>query len=136
MSASPNSLVELPAPDDREPREAPRRVLNAILEARAEELFLLVRSDLERIGMARALAGGIVLTGGGAKLAGMCDVAERILNCQARNGLAVGIRDWPAEFEDPRWTTAAGLAMYAGRLKLQGESERHAVPLLGRMLKI
>jgi hypothetical protein len=36
---------------------------------------------------------------------------------------------------DPAWAAAAGLAMYSGRLKLQGESERQQIGLLGRMLR-
>ena len=46
-----------------------------------------------------------MLTGGGALLNGMCDMAERVLNCQAGNGLAKGIGDWPEELESPLWTT-------------------------------
>ena len=41
--------------------------------------------------MEQALLEGIVLAGGGALLTGMCDVAEASMNCQARNGLPVGI---------------------------------------------
>jgi cell division protein FtsA len=132
---SETSIVELPSIGDRQPREAPRRVLNQILEARADELFHYVHRELARVGMTRALIGGIVLTGGGAKLGAMCDLAERMLNCQARKGLAVGIQDWPEELQDPSWTSAAGLAMYSGRLKMQGELERRQLGLLGRILR-
>ena len=45
--------------------------------------------------MERALIGGVFLTGGGARLPDLCDVAERELQCQARYGLAIGIQDWP-----------------------------------------
>lgn len=128
-----NSYVEVPAPGGREPREAPRRTLNQILEARAEELFRYVRRELERVGMDRALAGGVLLTGGEARLTGLCDMAERVLNCQARKGLAIGIEDWPDELADPAWTTAAGLAMYSARLKIRGELERRATGLIGRI---
>ncbi len=40
-----NSIIELPSPEGRPPREAPRLELNRILEARAEELFLYVRQE-------------------------------------------------------------------------------------------
>ena len=63
-------LVELPTPDDREPRDAQRRFVNQILEARAEELFRFVRGELARVGMERALIGGVFLTGGGGEAAG------------------------------------------------------------------
>ncbi|HEX8985036.1 MAG TPA: cell division protein FtsA [Bryobacteraceae bacterium] len=117
------SLIELPSTASRGPRETSRRELNTILEARAYELFEYVQKDLERIGMQEALVSA-VLTGGGAKLQGMCDVAERVLRCQARIGLPVGIIDWPDDLDSPEWTTAAGLAMYAARLKLRAELDR------------
>ena len=130
-----NSLIEVPSPEDREAREAPRRLLNQVLEARAEELFRLVRRELARVGMDQALMGGVVLCGGGALLNGMCDMAERVLNCQARNGLAQGIRDWPEEIDDPLWTTAAGLMMYSAKLKSRVDAQQRAAGFLGRMLR-
>jgi cell division protein FtsA len=130
-----NSLIEVPSPEDRGAREAPRRLLNQILEARAEELFRFVRRELERVGMDQALMGGIVLCGGGARLNGMCDVAEKVLNCQARNGLTVGIRDWPEDIDDTLWTTAGGLMMYSAKLQAREQARQRAVGFLGRMLK-
>ena len=85
--------------------------------------------------MERALIGGIVLTGGGSKLPGMCDIAERILECPARKCLVLGVRDWPEEMPGPDWTTVAGLAMYSAKLKQQSERERESVGLIGRMLR-
>jgi len=134
-STSETSTVEVPPRDDREAREVSRRILNEILEARTLDLFRLVWRELERVGMQSALIGGVVLTGGGAKLADICEVAERVLNCQARKALPVGIRDWPAEIYDPEWNTVAGLAMYSGRLKFQGEVERKQVGFLARILR-
>jgi cell division protein FtsA len=130
-----NALIELPAPESRYPRDARRRVINQILEARAEELFCLARAELARVGMDRALIGGVFLTGGAARLPDLCDVAERIFECQACYGLAAGIRDWPDEMDDPEWSTAAGLAMYSAKLKAQAERQRAAAGWLGRMLR-
>jgi len=130
-----NSVVEVDSPGDDALRELPRRLLNEIIEARARELFEYVRRELARVGMERSLVGGVVLTGGGARLSALCDVAESVLKCQARNGLAVGIQDWPVSIDDPAWTTAAGLAMYSAKLKVQGELERQSVGLLARILR-
>jgi cell division protein FtsA len=116
-----NSLIELPSAEGRPPREAPRLELNDALESRAGELFLHVRQEILRSGMDQAPLNQVVLTGGASRLQGMCDMAERVLNCPARNGLPVGIEGWPAEFDDPAWTTAAGLMMYSARLK-QGDN--------------
>jgi cell division protein FtsA len=128
---SDSSLIEVPSAEGRPPREAPRRLLNEILEARAEELFLYVRAELAKVGMEQQLLEGIVLTGGGALLNGMCDMAERVINCQARNGLPMGIQDWPDEINDPSWSTAAGLAMYSAKLKLQNQWKRKVPGIMG-----
>jgi cell division protein FtsA len=128
---SDHSLIEIPSAEGRGIREASRRQLNEILEARVEELFEAVYAEVLRVGMERSLLEGAVLTGGGAMLPGMCDVAERVLNCQARNGLATGIDRWPQELDTPVWTTAAGLAMYAGRLRLKREWKRTSAGLAG-----
>jgi cell division protein FtsA len=128
---SDSSLIEVPSPEGRPAREAHRSELIEILEARAEELFLYVRAELQRVGMERNLLEGIVLTGGGAFLNGMCDMAERVLNCQAGNGLAKGFGDWPEELNSPAWTTAAGLALYSAKLKLHQPPRRRLPGLMG-----
>ena len=129
--ASDHSLIEIPSAEGRGMREAPRSQLNEILEARAEDILERIYAEILRVGMEQSLLEGAILTGGGALLAGMCDVAERVLNCQARNGLAAGIDGWPKELDTPVWTTAAGLAMYAGRLKLKREWKRTSTGLAG-----
>ena len=130
-----NSIVELPTPEGRGTREANRRELNEVLEARAEELFDRIYEEVLRVGMEQSLLEGAVLTGGGALLPGMCDVAERVMNCQARNGLANGIDNWPKDLDNPLWTTAAGLAMYSGRLKLKRDWKRAAVATAGSVVR-
>lgn len=134
-SVAENSMVELPSPEGRGIREASRRELNEILEARAEQIFERAYDEVLRVGMEQSLLEGAVLTGGGALLAGMCDVAERVMNCQARNGLATGIEDWPSQLDNPVWTTAAGLAMYSARLKLKRDWKRAAAGIAGSILK-
>lgn len=113
-----HALIEVPSSDGRPSRETTRRQLNEILEARAEELFHFVRQELAKARVEHGLMEGVVLVGGGALLNGMCDMAERVLNCPARNGLPVGIENWPDSLMNPSWTTVAGLAMYSGRLKM------------------
>ena len=104
-----SSLIEVPSPEGRPSREARRSELNEILEARAEELFLIraLRNSTRWHGT--SLHEGIILTGGGAMLTGMCDMAERVLDCQAANGLVTeeDIGGWPEELESPAWTATA-----------------------------
>lgn len=137
VGTAENSSVELPMADspDRVSREAPRKLVNEILESRAVELFEMVRAELTRVGMQRAIATGLVIAGGGALLPGICDVAERVLECPARMGLAQGFKGWPEELNDPAWTAAAGLAMYSARLHTQVDLEKQSIGVLGRILR-
>jgi cell division protein FtsA len=126
------SFIEVPTSAGRPSREATRNELNLILEARAVELFEFVARELAGIGMEQTLI-SCVLVGGGSRLPGMCDVAERIFDCQARIGLPIGIRDWSAEIDDPAWTTATGLAMYSARLKLRAELDHNSGGFLAKV---
>jgi cell division protein FtsA len=131
-SSAPNAMVDLPTPENREHRHAQRRFVNEILQARGEELFQFVRSELQRVGMEHALSSGVFLTGAAARLPELLDVAERVLKCQARFGLPVGIRHWPESMDHPEWNVAAGLAMYSAKLKSQ--EQRTNKGLLGKIL--
>jgi cell division protein FtsA len=130
-----NSSIVVPSRERREAREVSRRDLNRILDARSEELFSYVAGEISRVGMERSLLEGVVLTGAATLLNGMLDMAERVLNCQARKGLAVGVKDLPAELNSPEWTTAVGLAMYSARLKIRREKRRRPPGLLGLIMR-
>ena len=121
---SDHSLIEIPSAEGRAPREAPRRQLNEILEARAEEIFERVYAEILRVGMEQSLLEGAVLTGGGALLARHVRRGRTHVELSGPQWLATGIEDWPDELDNPVWTTAAGLAMYSGRLKLKREWKR------------
>jgi cell division protein FtsA len=127
-----NSFVEVPS---REDRDVPRRTMNFILESRALDLFQMVQRELARVSMEGALMGGMFLCGGGARLEGLCEIAEDVLKCQVSNALPVGIQDWPDDLCDPAWTTVAGLAMYSAKLKSQHEMQRQSYGLLSKILK-
>jgi cell division protein FtsA len=129
-----NVLVDLPTPGGYERRAASGRFINRILEARGEELFLHVQSELARVGMENALL-GVFLTGGGARLPDLCQVAKGILQCQAHRGQAIGIDDAPAELSDPTWCVASGLAMYSAKLKVKERLRQETAGWLGKILK-
>ncbi len=132
---SDNSYIEVPSPDGRAAREAPRKQLNEILEARAEELFIHIGAELVTTHMEQKLLEGVVLAGGGAMLNGMCDMAERVLNCPARNALPAGIEDLPSDLANPLWTTCAGLAKYSARLKTSRGHRRKSPGLMGMLFR-
>jgi cell division protein FtsA len=128
---SESSFIEIPSPEDRGPREARRAELIEIIEARADQLFSYVHAEIRRSGMDHNLLEGVILTGGGALLPGMWDMAERKLDCPACHGMTKGIGNWPEELNGAPWVTAAGLAMYSAKLKLQRAPQRRPSGLMG-----
>jgi hypothetical protein len=65
----------------------------------------------------------------------MWDMAERKLDCPACHGMAKGFGDWPDELNSAHWVTAAGLAMYAAKLKLHRPPQRRAAGLMGLLTR-
>lgn len=64
-----------------------RRYVSEVIEARLEEIFELIDKDLVMIGKSRKLPSGIVLTGGGAKLPGIAELAKHKFKLSTQIGL-------------------------------------------------
>ena len=78
---------EVPGLGNQPSRLVPRQTLMAILEPRAQELLGFALEELRRCGLEQRLGAGIVLSGGGARLHGICDLAEQMFSVPARLGL-------------------------------------------------
>ena len=72
--------MEVASVGGRKPRVMSRRILADILQPRAEEIFHLLWDEIRRAGFEKSLHSGIVLTGGGAMLEGMAEIAEQIFD--------------------------------------------------------
>jgi cell division protein FtsA len=114
-----NIVIELPAEGGRPARDIGRREVVEILEARAMQLFEFIEKVRRTHARGLALREGIVLCGGGSKLEGMVEVAEKVLGCPARLGLPRGVSGLPDALLSEAWTVAAGLAMYCARLQVR-----------------
>jgi cell division protein FtsA len=99
----------------RRARVMPRRVLSEILQPRAEEICHLLWDEICKAGFEKALNSGIVLTGGGAMLEGMPEIAEQIFDLPVRRGLPRGIGGLVDHVNSPAFSTAAGLVLYGRR---------------------
>ncbi len=111
-----DETLEVPTVGGRRPRVLGRRILAEIVEPRVEELFSLVRQDIEAAGMEELVASGVVLTGGGALLTGAADMAERVFGgLPVRVGRPGGIEALPDALLDPSFATGVGLVLHAVR---------------------
>lgn len=82
-----------------------------IVEARVDELLEYVDKELSKIKRSRKLPGGIVLTGGTAKLPGIEEFTREKLQLSARVGKLQNISGLVDTVEDPSFTVVVGLMM-------------------------
>ena len=115
---------EVPSVGGRPPRVVNTAMLGEILEPREEELVELMQAELARSRLDRALAAGLVLVGGGAKLAGLAAMAEHTLEMPVRLGQPSGIEDLGEMLLDPAYATVVGLVLYGNRQRaLEGSRQ-------------
>jgi cell division protein FtsA len=107
--------IEVPAVGDRPSRLMPQRFLAEILEPRAAELCELVRDHLKQAKVLDLCSAGVVLTGGGARMAGLVEVCQNILDRPVRMAAPLAVANMPVELEEPEFATVVGMAMYAHR---------------------
>ena len=113
-----NNEVEVPSVGDRPSRMIRQRMVGEILEPRARELFELMRDKLRYAGMLDICVGGIVLSGGASRLAGILDVAESVLRHPVRLAWPSPIPKMPAVLAEPEYATVLGMAFYAHRTRI------------------
>ena len=117
--------IEVPSVGDRPSRLMQQRLLGEILEPRARELFEMLRDNLRSAGVFELLGTGLVMTGGGARLNGMQDIAEDVFRKPARVAAPLPISKLPAQLAEPEFSTVLGLIFYAHRSKvLRGKEEQ------------
>lgn len=129
----PAEVIELPGTAGQGPRQVQREVLAHIIHMRLEEILSMVAREIEREGYVGRLAAGIVLTGGTAQLPGVVELAREVFAMPVRLGqpgraLAGSLTD---AVEQPRFSTATGLALYGMVEQAKGAAQAgaHAVTL-------
>jgi cell division protein FtsA len=87
----------------------PRSMLTRIIQARLEEILGEVQQRLRSSGYDVAVGRRAVLTGGASQLAGVRELAARVLNKQVRIGRPQTLAGLPAASGGPDYATAVGL---------------------------
>lgn len=96
-----------------------RKYIVEIMNARLEELFMMVRDELKKIDRDGLLPAGAILTGGGSRIDDITDVARDILRLPAQMGkISDGILAIDKDIiENPSYSTAIGLALWGFDLR-------------------
>lgn len=115
---SEEDSIEVPTVGGRKPRIMARQVLGDVIQARAEELCQMILTEIRRAGFDRSLNSGVVLTGGGAILDGLPELAEQIFDMPVRRGAPSGVGGLLDIVSNPIYSTAVGLVLCGYRSRL------------------
>ncbi len=109
---NPEETIEVPSVGDRPPRRLARQVLAEVVEPRYEELFTLIKSELQRSGLEEFCASGVVLTGGSSKMEGAVELAEEVFHMPVRIGMPMDVDGLNDMVKDPKFATGVGLILF------------------------
>jgi len=103
--------------------------LNTIINARMDEIFSLVKEQIDRQCPNVPLSAGVVLTGGGAFLSGARDLGQKIFNVPCVHGRPFDVQGLSTTKEGPLFACHIGAIRYAASLRKVEEK-----PSLGQRL--
>lgn len=113
--ASSEEHIQVPSVGNRQHRRLERRTLAQVVEARYRELFNHVHKQLRQSGFEAMVPAGVVLTGGGAKMEGVAELAEEVLHMPVRLGAPQGVTGLSEVVNNEIHATGVGLLIYGSR---------------------
>ena len=108
-----DDVVELKTYDNEEGEPVSRRLIAEIVESRMQEIFALVKREIERAGFGRLLPAGVVLTGGSADLRDIRKLGRETLGMPVRVGRPSGVVGLTDTVTRPAFATSVGLLLWA-----------------------
>lgn len=120
IAAAADELRPIAAPaigedDPLNGQAATRADLVRVIHVRMEEIFEMIQQRIKDAGLERASGGSLVLTGGGASLHGVAELAGRVMGKRARIGRPGGVLGLDERLSDPCFAAAIGLLRYAAK---------------------
>lgn len=101
-----------------------KRELNRIVGARLDEIMQMIKAELKKVHKDGMLPAGVVLTGGGAKMTGIADLAKEALNLPVAIGKPEGLSGIADRVNDPAFAAPVGLMLENMTYAQTGPSER------------
>ncbi len=124
--ASPNEIVSIPGIRNQRAKEISVKNLSSIIQARMEEIIEMAHAEIISSGFENRLAGGIVITGGGAQLNNLKQLVEYMTGMDTRVGYPnehLG-KSKIEEVKSPMYSTAVGLVL-AGFRSLDERDDKY-----------
>jgi cell division protein FtsA len=106
-------IIDLSSIEEMAEGKISRKEVARIIEKRMSKIFDMANQELKKIDRAARLPAGAILSGGGAKIPGVVDLAKRILKLPVQIGYPQGISGLVDSVDDPSFMGAVGLALMA-----------------------
>ncbi len=115
--------VIIPGVGGRPPEVISQTELCEILQARMEEIFMMVKKEICHRTDVPKLSGNIILTGGGAEMEGVVELAQEVFGTTAvRLGIPENLGGIAEEYRKPEFATVIGLVV--AQKNSAGEKDR------------
>ena len=111
-SLATDELIEVSSFGNGARQSVSRLQLAEVIEARAEEILMLILREVKRSGYDGLLAAGLVMCGGSAELAGFKDLGQQILQLPVRVGKPHDLQGLTDVLESPAYATSVGLLLW------------------------
>lgn len=112
-----------------------KTLVEGIIRPRLNEIFTMVKIELDRAGLTNKVPSGVILTGGGAETVGIVDSARRMLSLPVRIGRPRGITGLIDDIVNPSFAVPVGLVLYASKEEpkenLNSFTRRFKLPSVG-----
>ena len=131
--ATGDDLMEVEAVQGAEKQIIQITDMNLILQARAQEIFLLVQQEITTRQLQTFMRTGMVLTGGGSLLGGIKELAEQIFKVPVRIGSPRVGYQLPELLDSPIFATGYGLLINTLRREQHGGIDSLSGPLVKRI---
>ncbi|MBU4360324.1 cell division protein FtsA [Candidatus Parcubacteria bacterium] len=112
-----NEVINLSEFDDKESDDVSLKYVAEITQARMQEIFDMVDKKLIEIEKSGTLPAGVILTGGGAKLPGIVELAKKEFLLPASLGKLVDVQTAIDKVNDLTYTTAVGLCVWGSEFQ-------------------
>jgi cell division protein FtsA len=117
-----------------------KTLVEGIIRPRLNEIFTMVKMELDRAGVSNRIPSGAIITGGGAETVGVIDSARRTLSLPVRVGLPFGIGGLVDDVINPAFSVCVGLILCGIRMEpkenLNSFSKKFKLPSIGIIGKL
>jgi cell division protein FtsA len=108
-----NDELDLKKIDPNEEGKINLKYVSEIIEARLNEILVMIRDELRKIGREGMLPAGVILTGGGSKQDGIVELTKNVLRLPASVGtLTHDVSGMIDNISDPLYSASVGLMLW------------------------